>query len=1152
MSIPSPLPKDFMNYQLQLAMDTTQQWLHLKLYNADGKLLASNEVKLNDYNWSQWESLLDPCHYVQRSTHNLQEQAKIEEADHLLTDLGLFIGENILGLDIMTVLLESPRDHTVSVNHPPLSHDLLASALNIPWELLESPTVLHELQHKLWPPFDSSSDSPEKPPATVRWVVENSELVSETPTLQEFSTSMQMGPRPPFLANAIQQGLKLKKSPPQPRPLLPGNNLDLEPPAFFVGRSAELYQLATQWIPEGSPAVAWIQGDPGLGKTTLAARAIHWWHAKFDWVVAFQVKPLPLSIDTFLQQIDFKLTLVSSDYRVQSEARPLERVYLAPGSVQESTRLEKMRFNLQKALNAESVLLVIDNFETNLEDTTSPQWTSLLEFLAEFLPNTRSRLLIACRYPWNTASPQAGILKLALQPLTIGESILVLRSHAELRPRLFSDIEGHQQLQRVLNRAGGHPAILNSLAKLIISPTLFDEVAEHLEALEKTYFQLEDSLIKRLPPEARRLLWIISLANEPVRADLIEGVWSGISADEEMRQQFRNMLQNPNELPKAVQQQFDQLPPKIRKMLETAPELAEVPPLEPLTAQLQAMNLIHRQEDFYTVHDLTRERIKAWMAQHPIDLDERTVDEIWEGFGERYFAIFNIFFSSQKPDVQEAAFEMGRRSLMYLIQANAFTKLKSLVDRVISTTKDAPVLRSTIAELEAIIEFLPSGEARWSTRNCIAETLSEAGRSDLALRLFEKAVTEAEAAPAFADVGWISRNWAHALLKYEQWDAARRMYWQSADAWRQSDRPVLHAMISELEALRVDVLEGMAEEALPKVNARLHEVRRWFSRYQQGEIPPEAPNFDLLQRMMVSALDIAESAHREMEEWNACLDLLTEQEHIEQNLGESAYTLALTRFNQYHPLVHLGRLDEAQTLAESCLDIYREAGDHHLVARALKALADLWEERGNTEIVVELIREALRVCNHLPQPEERATAHGNLATALARTKQLEESAQHLLAAIAYSLLANHQGLLDQFIDNLSNLIRYGIQIGESYDIPEVAELQIHPEFEALDDFLEDWEVHVPELQNAIDQWVEHATEETIPSDTNPFADLPPEFQELWMSLFEAIMSGEDISVRIEELRDQLIALQPEASEEIDELLDEMRMQLEKFPLEEDS
>ena len=67
---------------------------------------------------------------------------------------------------------------------------------------------------------------------------------------------------------------------------------ELDRPAELVGRGEPLCRLR-ECLEEGNPPVVLVQGLAGLGKTALAAEAIHLWHRRFDGVFAFQSKPLP-------------------------------------------------------------------------------------------------------------------------------------------------------------------------------------------------------------------------------------------------------------------------------------------------------------------------------------------------------------------------------------------------------------------------------------------------------------------------------------------------------------------------------------------------------------------------------------------------------------------------------------------------------------------------------------------------------------------------------------------------------------------------------------------------------------------------------------------------------------------------------------------
>jgi len=276
--------------------------------------------------------------------------------------------------------------------------------------------------------------------------------------------------------------------------------------------------------------------------------------------------------------------------------------------------------------------------------------------------------------------------------------------------------------------------------------------------------------------------------------------------------------------------------------------------------------------------------------------------------------------------------------------------------------------------------------------------------------------------------------------------------------------------MSENEALRIDIMLGEVETALPAIEQRLAQIRDWWQRHQQGETLTAAPDADLLARAFISALDIAIQAHKALEHWQDSLDLLTETEQVEQACGESEEALARTRFNRYFPLMKLGRLDEAQRVLEGCLQVQTHVGDVERQARILSALANVWKERGDVSRAIELQRQSLAICERLPNPEERAISHGNLSIYLHTVGQIEEGARHRLAGITYGIVTNNRQLLyDEFLPALAIHKRQAKEKGTTYPLPRLNELLQQPEFSTLRRWLAEWGVEVGELQGRVDE-----------------------------------------------------------------------------------
>ena len=103
----------------------------------------------------------------------------------------------------------------------------------------------------------------------------------------------------------------------------------------------------------------------------------------------------------------------------------------------------------------------------------------------------------------------------------------------------------------------------------------------------------------------------------------------------------------------------------------------------------------------------------------------------------------------------------------------------------------------------------------------------------------------------------------------------------------------------------------------------------------------------------------------------------------------------------------LGRLDEARQVVEECLAVFEEVDDLTSQAKALSALADLWDERGDVEQAISLARQALSVTNRLPDPADRAISHNNLGNYFDDSGRIEDGAAHHMAAGIYDLVSGH-------------------------------------------------------------------------------------------------------------------------------------------------
>jgi tetratricopeptide (TPR) repeat protein len=897
----------------------------------------------------------------------------------------------------------------------------------------------------------------------------------------------------------------------------------------FVGRTWELVGLGADFIGSSTGAevkpVAVITGLGGMGKTALTAEALALWETRFEWVLLYQAKPNRLEFETTLRDIHLKLMGELKLYHDHVRAHPADAIYRdASADFTGPARLERLSSNLLRALKDEPILLVLDNFETNLKQADPATshaicqdraWDNCLALLAEELPGSPSRVLITCRRPLAALAGGAAHSVL-LGPLPGAEAALYLKEQPTLSRMVFGGDDGEKALAcRLLNASRFHPLLMDRLAKLAAHAPPRTLLLAALEALENTkdFAQLPalfavtpgnarelaylddalasslDQLIRNSSPDGRRLLWIIAVANQPEALGLVKGVWGGENYKQEQLRQIRQLLERLPLLSPDMQAKFKTMPPALRAMLDALPPAGPArPDAAPLLAQLVSMGLATEQRDEpddanpnLMCHELVRERIRAWMEQHPQDRAELTEDAIRLAYADRLEAVYDALRNQNMA----AALEAGSRALVYCVQATAWDRLGGFAGGLVTSTRDPRLLAALVPHLQTAAESAPEGAPRWYCLGCLADALDNAGRHDSSLPFYEQAAAQARAVAeaggdgsrsAWSFVAAITSNWAIALRYVGNLDVARQRQLDSAEAAKQAGRPAIYVIGSELEALRIDIMQDKVAEALPAVETRLAQVEAWWQQHGSGQPAPEAPEAEYLSRVLLGALDIARSAHFAQGDWHSAVRRIDAAIGVKRALKRPEEEIARDRMNRANALVEMpGRFGEAKAELEACLSLVQN--DVALSSKVRSSLADLFAEQGDVAQAITQQRRVLALREQLPLPADRGISHNNLANYLRHDgtpSALAESALHQLAAFIYFLAAGIQQHVQRVLRNYTILFRRAHDTGTAPVIPRVTDLLADPAFAPLDEWLRQRQVNVNELQASVDQFLDQA------------------------------------------------------------------------------
>jgi hypothetical protein len=916
------------------------------------------------------------------------------------------------------------------------------------------------------------------------------------------------------------------------------SELTTEGHEHFVGRTWELVGLGADFIGSGTGTevkpVAVITGLGGMGKTALTAEALALWETRFQWVLIYQAKPNALGFDATLRDIHIKLMGELKHYENHVRENPAHAIYrAATAEFTGPMRLERLTRNLLRALKDEPILIVLDNFETNLKQYAEsasvaggavwscqdPEWDRCLTLLSAELKGSPSRLLITCRRQLAVLADGAAHHVL-LGPLPGAEAALFLNEHPTLSSMVFGGDASEMALAfRLLNASRFHPLLMDRLAKLAADVAFRPQLLAALDSLEKTkdFAQLPalfsttpgdakelaylddalasslDQLIRDSNPDARRLLWMIAIANQPEVFALVEGVWSGKSQKQTKLRAMKRDLGRFHELPPDHQAYLNSLSTELHAMIDALPaeELVR-PDIAPLLCYLVSVGLVTEEREGpedknpnLTCHELVRERICARMVQHPKDREELSENGIRLAYAEQ---LEEVYYALQHQNMT-AALSAGSRSVVYCVQAGDWDRLSRLASSLITGTNNPEILDSLLPHLEAASDSAPAGRARWSLLNTLATALSRRGLNSMSLSVFERAAHFCHAAAlesigggslVWADLGLILSAWAFAARDSGNLDLAFSLQSRCIDAEKNARRGPVIVSMYELELFRIQIIQGSAAEILPHIANQLAKIQAWWQASKNGLPVPGSPEVELIGRALIGAYDIAQQAHAAEKQWAPALTHIESGLAIQLELHRADEDIVRTRINRANVLARLDRLWVAKHELETCLE--QVNNNESTKATILSALASVFSRLNDAPQAITQERRALALREQLSDPAGCAISHNNLANYLEEIGSptaLSESSRHQMASLLYRLVAGLGQHLQTTSNNYYARFRNAHAAGTALTLPRVAELLADPAFAPLEQWLSQDRADAEELQAAVDQFLSQARQAAL-------------------------------------------------------------------------
>lgn len=621
-----------------------------------------------------------------------------------------------------------------------------------------------------------------------------------------------------------------------------------------------------------------------------------------------------------------------------------------------------------------------------------PLWGDLLDALLNH--RGRSRVILTSRRLPRALADHPALLRLPVHALNLREAALLLREMEHTAP-LFDDEAGRRLLHRLLAVVQGHPKLLELADRLAVdraalaerlgdapdSPEVRAFFATGESSREEADFVAQlgawaEAAYRDLAPRAQGLLQCLARMEEEDRnSGVLTAVW-----DEVMEEEIK--------------------PAEPAQTLNTLARSGLVE-LHPTAAGAGLPALIR-----CTLHPAIAERLRALAAPE-------TLARLDQALGRFWTAQFIQAYENETQGQGRALTHAARHAIPYLLRREEWETASTLLEHLIFREPSPATLAYALPRLERIAEATTGTEREGIDLAILANALRRAGRYPEAERRLRQGLAQAEAKGQFRLASALAGYLLNLLGEQGELDQALALAEKKAEYSRRAGLGPWTRLADEAQYLQILAAQGQYQAVL----ARVEELRP-----QLEELPErsEAEETATPWNVRETLLDTGRSAALRLEAWPQALELNAEVLRFKQARGADVMELARTRFNDYGPLLRLGRRAECRSLLETCRQVF--AADHEIpgLGKVYSALADLEDKEGRPDRAADFERGALKYRNQAGQPEDCAISHHNLANYLQRrgAPAGEVLAQRLAAAVICYQIGS--GGLQTSLRNLAN------------------------------------------------------------------------------------------------------------------------------------
>jgi tetratricopeptide (TPR) repeat protein len=668
------------------------------------------------------------------------------------------------------------------------------------------------------------------------------------------------------------------------------------------------------------------------------------------------------------------------------------------------TELARFLPRLTQLLEDQAILLVLDNLESLLTDQGAwrdPAWEQLVHALINH--SGESRVVLTSRI--RPQGLDGRVLVEAIHVLKLDEALLLARELPHLSRLLRQDpavqpsgeqtggqagvASGVGLVRRVLQVVQGHPKLLELADAQAANPQLLKaRLAEVEQALPDAdrlgvFFATgESELVPEqflqtlagwtrgvagvLPEGARVLLGVVCALEEPDRTKpILQAVWPHV--------------------------------------WERLGHQGDPPPLPETMAVLEREALVHAEQPAgrrqsgdglvdYRVHPGVAEAVRAQTTPQL----QQTVDTELAAYWQ---AVFGQALKVKGGEASGVVVHAGRAAAPYLFRRRDWVIASRLLEQVFRRDRSPATVQALLPLLRQIAQATRGSDRELIDVSVLVRAMAEVQPEEAEPQLREllkRAVAQERfdlasvAAGDLANLLGVSGRLAEALALIEQ----------KADYTRRAGFGRWTQLADQGRRLQLLQRMGRDEDVLAEVEALQDELTTLPESSEQEErVPPW--------NVRETTLTTGTLAAQALERWETALALNQEVANSKLARGASPLDLAETRYNDYSPLLRLGRIDQAQALLVACRQLFEAERYVAGLGKVFTALAVIESLLGRYEDAIGLEQAALRYKYIEADPDTVGVSHFNLATYLLRAGR--DQATVLAHRLARGLLEYQMG-----------------------------------------------------------------------------------------------------------------------------------------------